>query len=248
MLQEERFNRILAELDSNGAVKSVKLAELLDVSESTVRRDINELDAKGRLKKVFGGAVRIGNVVSTFEEDVAAKSLYHRTEKEEIARYAAGLIEDGDMVYIDAGTTTERMIDYIENHSATYMTNGIVHARKLALRGFEVGIVSGSVKAKTLSIIGTRAVQSMASYNFTKCFMGTNGIDIKKGFTTPDLDEAMVKEEAVKLSKNVYVLADSSKFEKIFSVTFAKLKGSCIITDKLHNDLYREYAAIKEVD
>ncbi|MEE0746452.1 MAG: DeoR family transcriptional regulator, partial [Anaerovoracaceae bacterium] len=99
MLQEERFNRILAELDSNGAVKSVKLAELLDVSESTVRRDINELDAKGRLKKVFGGAVRIGNDVSTFEEDVAAKSLYHRTEKDEIARYAAGLIEDGDMVY-----------------------------------------------------------------------------------------------------------------------------------------------------
>ncbi len=78
--------------------------------------------------------------------------------------------------------------------------------------------------------------------------MGTNGIDVEKGFTTPDLDEAMVKEEAVKLSRNVYVLADSSKFEKIFAVTFAKLEGSCIITDKLNNDLYREYAAIKEVE
>ncbi len=151
MLQEERFNRILAELGSNGAVKSVKLAELLDVSESTIRRDINELDAKGKLKKVFGGAMRMGSDMSTFEEDVAAKSLSHMREKDEIARYAAGLIENGDMVYIDAGTTTEKMIDYIENHNAIYMTNGIVHARKLALRGFEVGVASGSVKAKTLS-------------------------------------------------------------------------------------------------
>ena len=247
MLQEERFNKIWAELSEKGAVKNIRLAEMLNVSESTIRRDINELDDMGRLRKVFGGAMRIEKDVNTLEEDIITKSSVHVDEKELIARYAAGLIDDNDSVFIDAGTTTEKMVEHIENHTATYMTNGIIHAQKLAQKGMDVSVVCGRVKGKTLSVIGARAVKSIQSYNFTKCFMGVNGIDVSKGFTTPDLDEAMIKEEVVKRSHTSYILADSSKFDQIFAVTFAKLKGSCIITDTLNNDLYREYAVIKEV-
>lgn len=248
MLQEERFNRILAELSEKGAVKNIRLAGMLNVSESTIRRDINELDDMGKLKKVFGGAMRIKKDVNTMEEDVVTKSSAHTGEKERIARYAAGLINDNDSVFIDAGTTTEKMIDHIDNTSATYMTNGILHAQKLAQKGMDVSVVCGRVKGKTLSVIGTRAVKSIENCNFTKCFMGTNGMDLEKGFTTPDLDEAMVKEEVIKRSNTSYVLADSSKFDQVFAVTFAILKGTCIITDRLNNDLYREYAEIKEVE
>lgn len=230
MLQEERFNKILEELAENGAVKNIELSRKLNVSESTIRRDINELDELGELKKVFGGAVGIKKHVNTREEDIVTKAAVHVEEKDIIAKYAAGFICDDDSVFIDAGTTTERMTDYITNRKATYMTNGIVHAQKLAQRGFRVNIVSGAVKKVTLSVIGVNAVKSLSNLNFTKCFMGANGIDLEKGFTTPDMDEAMIKEEVVNRSNDVFILADSSKFGQVSAVTFAKLKGKCIIT------------------
>ena len=248
MLQEERFNRILEELSIRGAVKSIDLSEILGVSESTVRRDINELESKGRLRKVFGGAVPAGSAVKGGGADgFVTDHEGHVPEKDAIARYAAGLIEDGDLVFIDAGSTTEKLVEYIDNSNASYMTNGLIHAQKLARRGLSVGIVSGKVKGGRLSVIGSRAVRSLESYNFTKCFMGTNGIDVEKGFTTPDLDEAMIKEEAVKRSKDVYVLADASKFDRVSSATFAGLTGTCIITDRLDNEAYRGYADVIEV-
>ena len=89
---------------------------------------------------------------------------------------------------------------------------------------------------------------SLSNLNFTKCFMGANGIDLEKGFTTPDMDEALIKEEIVNHSNDVYVLADSSKFDQVFAVTFTKLKGKCIITDQLDNDLYRKHAIVKEAN
>ena len=111
MLQEERFNKILEELAENGAVKNVDLSRSLGVSESTVRRDINELDEMGKLKKVFGGAIGLKRPVNTKEDDVVTKASAHVREKDAIARYAAGLIRDDDAVFIDAGTTTERMTE-----------------------------------------------------------------------------------------------------------------------------------------
>lgn len=165
-----------------------------------------------------------------------------------IAQYAASLIEDNDYVFIDAGTTTEKMIDYIDNHTASYMTNGIIHAQKLAQRGFKVNIIGGTLKRVTLSIIGACAVKSIANYNFTKCFMGANGIDIERGLTTPDLEEALIKEEVIKRSNDAYVLTDSSKFDQVFAVTFSDLKEVCIITDRLDNALYRKHALIKEAE
>lgn len=248
MLQEERFNKILTELSNTGAVKNVNLIEMLNVSESTIRRDISELDRMGKLKKVFGGAVQIKKSVNTLEEDILTKSAVNINEKQAIARYAASLIKDNDFIFIDAGTTTERMIDYIDNPTATYMTNGIIHAQKLAQKGLRVNVIGGKLKGRTLSVIGVGAVKSIENYNFTKCFMGTNGVDLEKGFTTPDLDEAVIKEGVIKHSNEVYILADASKFDKVYATSFAQLKGSCIITDKLINTLYKKHATIKEVE
>ena len=182
MLQEERFNRILEELSARGAVKNIDLAGMLGVSESTIRRDMNELEANGRLRKVFGGAVSAADdAAGSSAESFVTDHEGNLAEKDAIARYAAGLIEDGDLVFIDAGSTTEKLADHIENRKASYMTNGLIHAQKLARKGLDVSVVSGRVKGGRLSIIGSRAVRSMASYNFTKCFMGTNGIDVEKG-------------------------------------------------------------------
>ena len=248
MLQEERFNKILEELAESGAVKNIELSRKLNVSESTIRRDINELDELGELKKVFGGAVGIKKHVNTREEDIITKAAVHVEEKDIIAKYAAGFICDDDSVFIDAGTTTERMTDYITNRKATYMTNGIVHAQKLAQRGFRVNIVSGAVKKVTLSVIGVNAVKSLSNLNFTKCFMGTNGIDTESGFTTPDIGEAAVKTAVMKKSYVSFVLADHTKFGLVSPVTFADIEEACVITDRLEGEHYRRYTVIKEVE
>ena len=248
MLQEERYSAILSEIEQKGAVKVARLAEKLNSSESTIRRDINELDASGKLKKVFGGAVALEKSIKTVEEDMTTKASVHVKEKESIARYAASLINDNDFVFIDAGTTTERMIDFIDNYTVTYVTNGITHGQKLAQRGFKVYMTGGQLKHTTLSIVGVGAVRFLESYNFTKCFMGVNGIDPERGLTTPELDEALVKEQAMKNSYVAYVLADGSKFGCVSAVTFGKIEDCCIITDELRDEEFRKHTIIKEVE
>lgn len=247
MLQNERQEKILARLRQNGSVKVTVLAKDMDISESTIRRDINELDRRGRLKKVFGGAVAINRDMSPVETDVAQRTLINIREKDIIAEYAASMINDNDFVYIDAGTTTEKMIDYLDKKSVTYVTNGITHAKKLIQRGFDAYVIGGLLRPSTEAVIGAAAIEAVQKYNFTKCFMGTNGIDTESGFTTPDIGEAAVKTAVMKKSYVSFVLADHTKFGLVSPVTFADIEEACVITDHLEGEHYRRYTVIKEV-
>lgn len=247
MLTEERFSAILERLQDKKAVTVVELTKLLETSESTIRRDLNTLHDMGKLKKVHGGATLCNEAYLTNEEDVPTKSQYNVTEKESIAKYAATLIEDEDFVYIDAGTTTEKLIDYIGETKATFVTNGIVHAKKLIQRGLKAYVVGGQLKLSTEAIIGAEGLSNLKKYNFTKCFLGTNGITLDNGFSTPDVEEALIKIEAVNRTHKVFVLADHSKFGKQSSVSFANLDQAVIITDQLMDDRYKEQTVIKEV-
>ena len=142
MLTEERFAKILSILERMGSVTVQQLMTELDASESTVRRDLNTLDANGQLVKVHGGAILKNTVYSTIDDEVVHRKEQNREAKDKIARYAAGLITAEDFVYIDAGTTTERMIDYIANRQAVFVTNAIGHAKK-AGRAWMQGLYSG---------------------------------------------------------------------------------------------------------
>lgn len=248
MLQDERHEKILRQLRVKHAVKVANLAKELGISESTIRRDINELDQMGKLKRVFGGAVSVAGDMSLKETDVASRSRVNVAEKEKIAKYAATMINDNDFVFIDAGTTTDHMLDYLEKKEATYVTNGIVHAAKLIQRGFKAYIVGGLLRPSTEAAIGTTAIESIRQYNFTKCFMGTNGVDLSRGFSTPDIGEAALKTAAMRQSYISFVLADHTKFGLVSSVTFADLGDACILTDKLVNPQYSQYTVVKEVE
>ena len=140
------------------------------------------------------------------------------------------------------------MIDYINEKKAVYVTNGIVHAKKLVQKGLEAFILGGQIKLSTEAIIGIEAVSNIKKYNFTKCFMGTNGIDLKAEFTTPDVNEALLKKEAMNRSKKVYVLSDVSKFNKISSITFGNLDKTIIITTKITEKEFMNSKNIVEVD
>lgn len=247
MLAEERHKLILEKLNIDSVVYQSELVDYLKTSESTIRRDLNYLHEAGLLKKVHGGAVKIdSDPINTKDEKVEIRQSLHMDDKLKIARAAAGLIDAEDFVYIDAGTTTELMINFINEKKAVFVTNGIVHAKKLIERGFTTYIIGGELKPLTEAIIGVEAVNSLKKYNFTKGFFGTNGIDEYRGFTTPDIREALVKEEAIKRSKEAFVLADKSKFSKISSVCFAETSDAKVITtDK---EEYKSYEKIKIIE
>lgn len=247
MLAEERMAIILETVNKHKAVKLTQLCEILDTSISTIRRDINVLSDMGKLIKVHGGAMALDDSFSFIEHNVEEKSTLFTEEKTAIAKYAARLIDYGDFVFIDAGTTTEKMIEFIPQKDIGFVTNGFIHAKKLAQRGFRVYIPGGEIKFATEAIIGAECVMTLKNYNFTKCFIGVNGISVSAGFSTPDVREARVKTAAIDESQKTFVLADHSKFDKITSATFIPLNRATIITDKLTDKKYTDYTLIKEV-
>ena len=244
MLQNERHRKILNQLKLKDAVKVHDLADELGISESTIRRDINELDQMGKLKKVFGGAVPLRSDMIYGETDVAARTLINVEEKELIARHAASLITDFDFVFLDAGTTTEKMIDYLEKKHVTYVTNGITHAKKLIQRGFEAHVIGGLLRPATEAVVGDAAIDTIRNFNFTKCFMGATGIDFERGLSTRDISEAAVKRAAIRQSQRTFVLADHTKFGKVSSVSFAGLEDVCVVTDRLDNPEYGQRTVV----
>ena len=131
---------------------------------------------------------------------------------------------------------------------AVYVTNGISHARKLLHKGCRVFLLGGELKKETEALIGAEALESLEKYNFTKGFLGANGIHNEYGITTPDLNEAAVKERVFRQCRKKYILADSSKIGQISLIKFAELKEAEVITTKLKQGIYQKYKNIVEVD
>ena len=248
MLTEKRHEIILQMLKEKNSISVTEIKEMTGGSDSTIRRDLTTLDKAGKLSKVFGGAVSIENAYTVTELSVAQKQEVKQAEKRQIARYAAQLIKKDDFIYLDAGTTTGYMIEYLTEKNVTFVTNAVDHAKRLAIEGFKVLLIGGELKGTTEAIVGSQAVLSLQKYHFTKGFFVANGIDLESGFSTPDIKEAMVKEEALIRSKKRYVLCDKSKFDEISSITFADIQDAEIITTKLDNYKYRNKAEILEVD
>ena len=129
--------------------------------------------------------------------------------------------------YLD---TAEAMIKYIAQGSTTFVTNAVSHARLLAARNFKVYLLGGEFKAITEAIVGEEAVVTLAKYNFTKGFWGANGISIQKGYSTPEVKEALVKQISMENCEECYVLSDDSKLDQVSSVSFAPFKSARLIT------------------
>lgn len=232
MLTEQRFEKILALLEEKRSITVAELTAFLGISESTARRDITALDRSGKLTKVFGGAVAKDSSYVMQEPTVAQKVEIQKEEKLRIARFAADLIEDTDFVYLDAGTTTGYMVEFLAQKKTTFVTNAVAHAQRLAAQGNKVFLVGGELKSTTEAVIGAQAMETLQKYHFTKGFFGTNGISKTAGFTTPDAGEAQVKRTAMHQCRTGYILADSTKFGNISAVTFAPFGSGVILTEK----------------
>lgn len=247
MLAEQRMEQILLELEKEQAVSVAHLCKVTGVSEATIRRDLTELAQRGKLNKVHGGALLVREAFHGEELDMEIKRQLHTPEKRRIARYAAGLIQNSDVVFLDAGSTVMHMVEYIQAPRATFVTNSVECAQRLPRRGLKTYLLGGLLKPGTLSIVGGGALEDLKRYNFTKAFLGVNGIAVSQGFTTPDPEEAMVKALAAERAQEAYVLADSSKFGTVTAAAMFPLPSAAIITDRLRDQRYAEYTAVKEV-
>lgn len=233
MLTEERFSRILSIVDLEGSVRLVDLVRRLGISESTVRRDLAALDEKGLLVKVHGGAVSANRPqLPVRNENPALRRTLYTEEKRRIAAYAASLIQAGDFVFLDAGTTTELMPDYLAPGDAAFVTHAVRHALRLSSLGFRVYLLGGELKAGAELVLGEVTVRAISGFRFSKGFFGTDGISPDDGCTTPDPREAAVKAAAFAACRQPYILADESKFHMASNVRFARFEEATVITNR----------------
>lgn len=246
MIKEQRYNQIIDYLFKHGTATISQLTDSLGVSEATVRRDLIELSSSKRVVKVHGGAMLPKSKLLTSEDDLKLKQSLGSKEKQEIGRYAARLINDDDFVFIDAGSTCSYMIDYIPKTNAVFITNSLENIKKLCMRGFNAMIACGYYKPVTDAVVGADALGFLKRFNFSKCFIGVNGISSEAGYTTPDPAEASIKGFVMEHSYMSYVLADSSKFNKIYPTSFSAIPKACIITDRLPDTKFNNLTVVKE--
>ena len=238
MLARDRQEEVVRLVTQRGSMTTQEIMEALDASESTVRRDLAQLDAKRRLVRVHGGATapKEGEGLVLHDAPVAQKRTLNAEAKRAIAASAAALIGPDDFVYIDAGTSTMQLVEAIQETGATYFTNSIPHAQLLLAKGCRTYLPGGLVKPVTEALVGEDTIASLLRLHFTIGFWGTNGITRETGLTTPEISEAKVKEVSMGHTTNRFVLADASKFGKVSLVTFAPYDGATIITDHLPAD------------
>lgn len=234
MLAEDRRARILAELDRRGSVRVSALVELLGVSDMTVRRDLDVLQAKGELHKVHGGATRRVDR-STDEPGFAAKSVREQAEKEAIAARAAGLVEPGSAVAISAGTTTHALARHLASvPGLTVVTNSVWVADTLHGSGGPdtTVLLTGGLRTPSDALVGPLAIDALRSLHADVVFMGVHGMDPTTGFTTPNLMESEANRALVACARRLVVVADSTKWGVLGLSSFAALgDADVLVTD-----------------
>lgn len=232
MYEIERKNKILELIRENQRVDVQALNKILQVSESTIRRDLKELEESNLLKRTHGGAIALHNV--NFEPTFSEKEVNNSEWKKAIAEKAVELIREGDVILLDSGTTMLYLAKELKRfRKLTVVTNAISIAHELqAYEGIEVIMLGGSLRKGILSLVGPFAEQILSLIHVDKAFIATNGIHANEGLSTPNVDEASIKRKMIASAKKTILLADSSKVGIVNLVKFAALSDiNLFVTD-----------------
>ena len=235
MLATQRRELILAEVERAGGVRVSELTELLGVSDMTVRRDLEQLEAHGWLHKVHGGAVLA--VSSTEEPGFEVKSSMQQPAKRAIAARAATLIEPNTAVALSAGTTTWMLARGLQGMvgQLSVVTNSTAVADMLAAGGQpgEMSVVlTGGVRTPSAALVGPIADRAIASLHVDRLFLGVHGMDARAGYTTPNLAEAQTNQALIASARQVVIMADSTKWGTVGLADFGRLPvADVLITD-----------------
>lgn len=232
MFEEERKQKIFNYVQVNERASVQELALHFGVSESTVRRDLKDLEEGGHLRRTHGGAVAIQSDNS--EPPFIEKEDRFRLQKEAIAKAAAALIQEEDTVLLDAGSTTYYLAKELKGFSRlTVITNSVVVAQELGhLPNISLVLTGGAVRPETLAMVGPVAERTLEMVRVNKTFLAINGLDPSHGLTTPTLGEAEMKRKMIQVGKQVILLADHSKYAKVSFAKVADIKDvHLLVTD-----------------
>lgn len=210
MLKEERHQTILNEVELHNRVLLTDIAEILDVSIDTVRRDVKELDTKNKLKKVHGGAVSLG---FAHPAGVRNDNVYALPQKTKIAEKALALLKDGGVIFIDGGTTCLQLARLIPPElQLTCFTLSIpVALELLAKPNVDVILIGGKISRDALISIGSNTIHNLSEIRVDYSFIGTGYVDSLYGLTEFDWDIVQVKKAVIKASKKTVLLSISEK-------------------------------------
>ncbi len=231
MLAVERQHRILDMLSQSRVVTTAKAAKALAVSEETVRRDFEKLEADGHLCREHGGAIQIND--SRRDLPLDSREMVNVAEKEVIAKIALTQVQKGDTVFFDASSTVFHLARLLANLEVTVLTNGLKTAFELGRRpAVEVILSGGAVHHGSLSCQGALTNQMLESYHVQKVFISCRGLDARRGLSEANAEQAVLRRKIIKLSNRVIVLADHTKMGLKSSYFFARLADvDTLITD-----------------
>lgn len=236
MLQGERRNRILELLQTSRAITVKELCTTLEASEATIRRDLTTLEEEGKLERTHGGAMLGSPGKPEPEESFQQKESRYTLQKRAIAQKAFEFLKENDSIVVDAGTTTFELARLIGQSSLkiTVVTNSTILAAELSSNAnLELITLGGKVRLNTQATVGSIALQTMRQFNVSKAFIAANGISPDQGLTTPDLEEAAVKNAMINAASERFVLADHTKFNRVSLCQIAPLSMiDIIITDR----------------
>ncbi|MGB9781237.1 DeoR/GlpR family DNA-binding transcription regulator [Caldanaerobacter sp.] len=231
MFGEERRLKIAEIISKDKSISVAELSKLFNVSESTIRRDLHVLEEKGFIQRTHGGAIL--KTGTHYEPAFFEKEEVELEAKRKIGKIAASLIEEGDTILLDSGTTTLEIARNLKNMRLTVVTNSPLIAIELSkYEDIEIIVTGGIQRWRTRALVGPIAEMVIRQFKVDKAFIGTNAISFEDGLMTPDLIEANTKKTMIEVASEVYVVADHTKFGKKSFVKFADLKDiTAIITD-----------------
>ncbi|MCY1721988.1 DeoR/GlpR family DNA-binding transcription regulator [Prolixibacteraceae bacterium Z1-6] len=233
MLANQRRDKILELLKEDGSAKVIKLSKIFKVSEVTIRQDLEKLEKDGFIKREHGGAF-LKNVEDSVKSFIPLNK-DNLDKKQIIGKVAADLIETGEIIILDSGsTTTEIAKNLIGRKGITVITNALNIALMLgAESGIEVIVTGGEFKPPTLSLTGQKAATFFEDIHVDKLFLATAGISLRSGLTYPSISDIVVKKAMIDAADTTYLVADSSKIGKnAFASLGALSLIDYIITDE----------------
>jgi|HigsolmetaAR205D_1030408.scaffolds.fasta_scaffold01988_4 DeoR family transcriptional regulator, myo-inositol catabolism operon repressor len=242
LIKEVRLKKIQEYINEKESVSLDELVSVFNVSKNTIRRDVQELLKTGDYKKIYGG-VTVNHENKKGLDSFKERSVRNQEAKQLIGQIAGNLVNDGDVIFIDSGTTTIEMFEHIKNKKITIITNHIELIMKcIPHDNISLICIGGILERQTNSLGNINNLELLNIYNINKAFMSSTGISIRNGVTNASPIESKLKESVVRKCNEVYLLVDHSKFDKQGLITYCKLDEiNYLVTDKVPNSTYRDF-------
>lgn len=244
LIPAQRRERIQEYLTIHQIARTADLCEMLDASEATVRRDLEWLESKGILERTHGGAILNQRMI--LEQEYQQRMQHHPEEKRRIGELAASLIEEGDIVFINSGTTATQVLQHIRRDSnITVFTNNVSAVMDLGNPGFHYFLIGGEFQPRSNSIAGRFALDNLGLVYANKTILGVDGISLKHGCTVPTNAEAEVVRKMIERTKgSIIIAADYSKWGVVSNFQIANIDE----VDKLVSDEKLDSSALESLE